>query len=139
MSKFNVKIRQRIFFMIIILLIIILINYSFGNKFSSNEYENISNKIIMNRLKSHSRFFDESSSSCNLIGQLDFDKMQHLDRIAQALEEFREKIKPIYPENYFHSRGIVLTLGDRQIPLTKVNLKMIERTKTRLPIQVGLK
>jgi len=139
MLKCNVKIRRYIFFTIIILFIIILINYNFEKKFSPIEYENISNTLIMGRLKSHSRFFDKSSPPCTLMGQLSFAQMQHLDKIAQVLKEFREQIKPTYPESQFHSRGIVLTVGVRQISLTKVNLKMIERTQTRLPIQVRLK
>jgi hypothetical protein len=139
MPRCCIKIRQCIFFTIIILFIIILIKNNFENKIFSGEYENISNKLIMERLKSHARFFDDSSSPCTLTRQLNRAQMQHMDKIVQVLTEFRQQIKPTYAEIQFHGRGIVLSVGIRQISLTKVNLKMIERTKTRLPVQVELK
>jgi hypothetical protein len=42
-----------------------------------------------------------------------------------------------YPDEYFHGRGIVLTVGPNQLDFAEVNLKMIERSGTRLGVQVN--
>ncbi len=107
------------------------------DKLNSTDYENISSNFIKHRLSTHARFFAESSSSChNAAGTASVEQQQHFDKIAQALDEFRQQSIPLYSDDNFHGRGIVLTVGPLQIYQCKVNLKMIERTQTRLPVQV---
>jgi hypothetical protein len=55
--------------------------------------------------------------------------------MSDSLQIFRKRIVP-YPNNHFYGRGIVLTAGTNQIKYAKVNLKMMELTGTKLPIQV---
>ena len=107
------------------------------NNRSRTDYKNISRKFIKNRLRTHARFFAESSSSCHKsTGTASVEQQQHFDKIAQALAEFRQQSIPSYSDDNFNGRGIVLSVGPLQIYQCKVNLKMIERTQTRLPVQV---
>jgi hypothetical protein len=57
------------------------------------------------------------------------------DIIAIKMPTLRIEMMP-YPNEYFHGRGIVLTTGRKQLKFARVNLKMIEITGTRLPVQV---
>ncbi|CAF1463033.1 unnamed protein product [Adineta ricciae] len=92
-------------------------------------------KLVSERLASHTDFYNSSPSVCNMSAPLTSEQRQNFDQIRQFLIESREKFKP-YPEDYFHGRGIVLTIGKFQIPYAKVNLKMIQFTGTVLPVQI---
>jgi len=117
---------------------IILIQYDIEDKTSSVKYQNITNHLINDRLRSHARFFDQSSS-CNTTETLTVEQQQYFDKISPFLDQFRQQAIPLYSENEFNGRGIVLTVGATQISPCKVNLKMIEYIETRLPVQVKLK
>ena len=122
---------------IIIVLIIVVTEYHSRQRIGSFENGSMLDKLIIDRLKSHSRFFDSSSSSCSSVEPLTPEQKHHMDKIGQALTDFRRQIKPSYAESQFHRRrGIVLSAGVKQLLLTKINLKMIESTRTRLPVQV---
>lgn len=140
MLNYNRNMQQCIFVLILILLLFfIFVQYNFSTNFGFLKYENTPSKFIMDRLKSHARYYNDSSSPCTLTGNVPVEQMEHLKECIEVLTKFREEIKPSYPERLFHGRGIVMSVGVRQISLTKVNLKMIERIKTSLPVQVELK
>ncbi len=126
------------FLLLISLLIstIILISPNRDEKLLSPKYENVSDNLINDRLRSHARFFNESFTSCNTTEILTAEQKEHFDKIAQVLAQFRQQTIPLYSENQFNGQGIVLTVGVPQISQCKVNLKMIEHTATRLPVQV---
>ncbi|CAF5101923.1 unnamed protein product, partial [Rotaria sp. Silwood1] len=54
--------------------------------------------------------------------------------ISKLLVRLRQQIVP-YQNEYFHGRGIVLTVGPSQLELARVNLKMIEHSGTQLNVQ----
>ncbi|CAF3350704.1 unnamed protein product [Rotaria sp. Silwood1] len=54
--------------------------------------------------------------------------------ISKLLVTLRQQIVP-YQNEYFHGRGIVLTVGPSQLELARVNLKMIEHSGTQLNVQ----
>ncbi|CAF4625962.1 unnamed protein product, partial [Rotaria sp. Silwood1] len=55
--------------------------------------------------------------------------------ISKLLVTLRQQIVP-YQNEYFHGRGIVLTVGPSQLELARVNLKMIEHSGTQLNVQI---
>jgi hypothetical protein len=72
---------------------------------------------------------------CNTTISLTDDEKNALDIIAIKMATLRTEIIP-YPNEYFHGRGIVLTTGKKQFKFARINLKMLEITGTRLPVQV---
>jgi hypothetical protein len=56
--------------------VIILIQHDIEDKTIPVKYENITNDLINDRLKSHARFFDESSSSCDTTETLTVEQKQ---------------------------------------------------------------
>jgi hypothetical protein len=65
------------------------------------------------------------------------DQKHDFRKMSDLLQAFRKQIVP-YPNDYFHGRGIVLTAGRNQMKFAKVNLKMIELTRTKLSVQVQM-
>ena len=92
-------------------------------------------ELINEHLLSYSQFYNSSSYECKRKsndGQLE----RKLNATARLLPTLGRNIAP-YPNDYFHGRGIVLTVGKYQLPFAKVNLEMIQHTRTRLPVQVS--
>jgi hypothetical protein len=89
-------------------------------------------KLINERLTSYSHTYD---NECNTTRSLNDDQVVAFGKISKKLATLRTQIIS-YPNEYFHGRGIVLTTGLGQLRFAKVNLKMIELTGTRLPVQV---
>jgi hypothetical protein len=81
--------------------------------------------------------YDNSPRECNITVPLNKERLDALSNISKLLISLRQQIVP-YPNEYFHGRGIVLTVGQNQLGLAKVNLKMIELSGTRLPVQVNI-
>jgi hypothetical protein len=121
------------------LLLIIFIQHDLEEKIVPSKHRGSTKDLINDRLKSHAQFFDELSFLCNAKDTLTVEQKQDFDKIAQVLNEFRQQPVPLYSENQFNGRGIVLTVGAREISRCKVNLKMVEYIETRLPVQVKLK
>ncbi|CAF4043862.1 unnamed protein product [Rotaria sordida] len=96
---------------------------------------NFKRQLFNERLSSYNLFYDNSLSSCNTTRSLSEDQQRHFHGISQLLQIFQQKIVP-YPNNHFYGRGIVLTVGPSQLKFAEVNLKMIELTATKLPIQI---
>ncbi|UJR25050.1 hypothetical protein I4U23_006410 [Adineta vaga] len=92
-------------------------------------------QLITEHLISYSQFYNKSSPECNTKESLNNPHEQHLNATSLILSQLREQIVP-YPNDYFHDRGIVLTVGEHQLSLVKVNLKMIEHSATQLPVQI---
>lgn len=134
--KYRGKFCQFILCINLFICVIILIYHDIEDKTISNQYENITHDLINNRLKTHARFFDESSSSCNTIETLTIDEKQNFDKIIQFITQFHQRNIPLYSDKQFNGRGIVLTVDRTQITQCKINLKMIEYIQTRLPVQV---
>jgi hypothetical protein len=79
--------------------------------------------------------YEESVDECNTTNPLTNGEKHAFDIISVKLVTLRNQMIS-YPNEYFHGRGIVLTTGQRQLKFAKVNLKMLELTGTRLPVQV---
>jgi len=94
-------------------------------------------KLFSERLSSYNVLYNDSFPVCNNTNLLDGDQKRDFLRMSELLQTFRKQIVP-YPNNYFYGRGIVLTAGPNQIKFAKVNLKMIELSRTKLPVQVRL-
>ena len=92
-------------------------------------------ELINERLKSHSNVYDKTEIGCLTNRSLSADEQINFDEISQSLIELRGEMVP-YPQNHFHGQGIVLTVGLVQMTYLRVNLKMMELTRTRLPVQV---
>ncbi len=94
-------------------------------------------ELINKRLTSYSQMYDNSSRECNTSRPLNDAQRDGFSAISELLISLRQQIIP-YPNNYFYGRGIVLTVGPAQLKFAKVNLKMIEFSGTRLPVQVNI-
>jgi hypothetical protein len=94
-------------------------------------------ELINERLTSYSRIYDNSLRECNTSEPLDDQRKNDFSAVSKLLISLRQQIVP-YPNEYFHGRGIVLTVGPSQLQLTRVNLRMIEFSGTRLPVQVNI-
>ena len=76
------------------------------------------------------------SDGCHVSEPLTDDQKDNFQKVSNELAKLRALIAP-YPNDYFHGRGIVLTVGLGQLKFAKVNLKMLQLSGTRLPIQVN--
>ena len=94
------------------------------------------NDLIHRHLASHSRMYGKASAQCETKTTLSADQEKTFSRISQVLVTLRQQMVP-YPAGHFRGRGIVLTVGTKQLQFAKVNLKMIEHTATRLPVEVS--
>ena len=91
--------------------------------------------LVIERMATHRRFYDGSPTGCNTNPALTSELQQNFESITQFLIESRQTIIP-YAKDYFVGKGIVLTVGRSQIFLAKINVKLMELTGTRLPVQV---
>ncbi len=94
-------------------------------------------ELINERSTSYSRIYDNSLRECNISEPLDIERKDAFFAISKFLNSFRQQMVP-YPNEYFHGRGIVLTVGPSQLTFARANLKMIEFSGTRLPVQVNI-
>ncbi len=127
-------------------LIIIYTSINFGNNFNpppaisllTLRWMNASlrDELVNERLASYSQLYDNSSNGCNKTNQLNEEQEEIFSDMSQLLIRLRQQMIP-YPDEYFHGRGIVLTVGPNQLDFAEVNLKMIERSGTRLGVQVN--
>lgn len=97
--------------------------------------EKFRRKLIKEHLKSYSTIYDDKRNICKDKNDLDADKKSEFAQISQIFQEIRRQV-PEYPKSHFFGRGIVLTGGSVQFSFMKINLKMIQLTSTRLPIEV---
>ncbi len=93
-------------------------------------------QLFNERLTSYNLRYTNFLPVCNKTNTLNESEKHAYQTMSQLLQTFRTQIKP-YPNDYFNGRGIVLTAGRNQLKFAKVNLKMIELTKTKLSVQVG--
>jgi hypothetical protein len=94
-------------------------------------------ELFNERLTSYNLRYNNFLPICNKKNTLNESEKHAYQTMSQLLQTFRTQIKP-YPNDYFNGRGIVLTVGHSQLKYAKVNLKMMELTKTKLSVQVGL-
>ncbi|CAF3720196.1 unnamed protein product [Rotaria sordida] len=92
-------------------------------------------ELIDEHLASYSLMYNNESRVCNRERPLNRAQERDFSAISKLLITLREQIVP-YPNEYFHGRGIVLTVGQHQLKFAKVNLKMIEHSGTQLDIQI---
>ena len=92
-------------------------------------------QLFNERLSSYNQVYNDSLPVCNTTNLLTDNQKHDFQKMSELLQTFRKQIVS-YPNEYFYNRGIVLTAGPRQIKFAKVNLKMIELTGTKLPVQV---
>lgn len=81
-------------------------------------------KLIEQYLKNHFETYASSVQRCNETRQF----------LSDMLKLHEQMIS--YPNEYFYGRGIVLTVRIFQLKFTKINLKMMELSNTRLPVEV---
>jgi hypothetical protein len=93
-------------------------------------------ELVNERLASYSQLYDNSSNGCNKTNRLNKRQEKIFSKMSQLLIRLRKQMIS-YPDEYFHGRGIVLTVGPNQLDFAEVNLKMIERSGTRLGVQVN--
>jgi hypothetical protein len=146
MTMFFIRCSKRRFFYIIISLIsfaIIKSNYrsllsiSFEDPilFPDPNHTHFIQQLFEERLASYYLRYDHLLPVCNTTNTLTDQQKDDFHKMSDLLRTFRKQIVS-YPVDYFNGRGIVLTAGNQQIKFTRVNLKMIEITQTKLPVQV---
>ena len=91
--------------------------------------------MLLFHIREGSKFSNGLQVQTIQTGDLDDKQSKLLSAIPKLLVELRKQMVP-YPNEYFYGRGIVLTVGIFQLSFAKVNLKMIELSNTRLPIEV---
>ncbi|CAF3928778.1 unnamed protein product [Rotaria sordida] len=79
--------------------------------------------------------YDNASRTYNITRSLNKEQEHDFPTISKLLITLRQQIVP-YPNEYFHGRGIVLTVGPHQLALARANLKMIEHSNTQLHVQI---
>ncbi|CAF1119506.1 unnamed protein product [Rotaria sp. Silwood1] len=94
-------------------------------------------ELINEHLASYSRMYDSASRGCNTTRSLNKEQEQNFPIISKLLITLSQQIVP-YPNEYFHGRGIVLTVGPLQLTLARVNLRMIEHSGSQLNVQVNI-
>jgi hypothetical protein len=145
---FFIRYPKRIFFYIIISLIsfvIIKVNYLslLSSVFETeivlpnSNHTSFIQQLFKERLVSYKLRYDHSLPVCNKTNTLNDNQKHDFRKMSDLLQAFRKQIVS-YPTEYFNGHGIVLTAGYNQIKFARVNLKMIELTKTKLPVQVRL-
>lgn len=93
-------------------------------------------QLFKQRLLSYNLVYNSPNSVCNYNkSSLNESQTDLFNKIPLLLQLYRRHI-PRYPKDYFQSRGIVLTVGRQQIKYAKINLKLMELTGTKLPIEV---
>ena len=108
----------------------------FNLKHSFSINSSFRNELIQQRLRSYFSVYENSSHECDLSRPLNAEQNHSFAIVLKTLDSLRQKIVP-YPNEYFQGRGIVLTIGSRQVQHAKANLKMIQLSNTRLPVQVN--
>ena len=86
-------------------------------------------------LSSYEQFYNDSGKACKSNEPLTEEQTDAFNTISTKLLTLRTELIE-YPAEYFHGRGIVLTAGKRQLKFAKINLRMLEVSGTRLPVQV---
>ena len=94
-------------------------------------------ELISQCLLNHRRLYENSSSICETARAKDDEQNRNFNDVLKSLNSLRQQIVP-YPNDYFHGRGVVLTVGQSQLPFARVNLKMLEFSGTQLPVQVNI-
>ena len=94
-------------------------------------------ELISQCLFNHRRLYENSSSICETARAKDDEQNRNFNDVLKSLNSLRQQIVP-YPNDYFHGRGVVLTVGQSQLPFARVNLKMLEFSGTQLPVQVNI-
>jgi hypothetical protein len=95
-------------------------------------------QLFHERLSSYNLLYNDSLPVCDKTNSLNNSQIYDFHRMSELLQTFRKQIIP-YPNNSFSGRGIVLTAGLSQFRYAKLNLKMIEFTGTKLPVEVRLR
>ncbi|CAF4501389.1 unnamed protein product, partial [Rotaria sp. Silwood2] len=115
-------------------------NHFFPSLFVDSSVLQLSNalfrdELINEHLASYSRMYDNAPSKCNTTSSLNTQGEHHFLPISKLLITLRQQMI-LYPNEYFHGLGIVLSVGHYQLPLARVNLKMIEHSGTKLHVQI---
>lgn len=93
-------------------------------------------QLFDKRLVSYNLQYPDFFPVCNETGKPLNDRKNHsMQKILELLQTYPKQIIP-YPTDYFHGRGIVLTTGTKELKYARVNLKMLELSGTKLPVQV---
>jgi hypothetical protein len=97
--------------------------------------KHIFDETIQHLLFTHDRVYNNPSAYCGRGGKLNPKDNQTLNGVARLLPQLRTQLVQ-YPHEYFKDRGIVLTVGPNQMPHTRFNLRIIEWSRTKLPVEV---
>lgn len=139
--------KRKLFYIIISLISFIIIKFNYLSLLSSffeaqivipnPNHTYFKQQLFKERLASYNRRYDDSLPVCNKTNTLTDDQKHDFRKMSDLLQAFRKQIIS-YPTDYFHGRGIVLTAGLNQMKFARVNLKMIELTRTKLSVQVQM-
>lgn len=88
-------------------------------------------------LHSYEQFYADSGKACQRNESLTEEQISAFDNISAKLPVLRTELIE-YPAEYFHGRGIVLSAGRKQLKFARINLRILEASGTRLPVQVIL-
>ncbi len=137
--RYRLRFRRIIVLINLFICLFIFIHFGNDNVTARRKYKTITKDLINERLRSHARFFDQSSSFCNTTESLIVEQKQYYDKMTLILPQLRQQTIPSYPEDQFNGRGIVFTVDAGQVSQYMINLKMIEYIQTHLPVQVNFK
>ena len=103
---------------------------------SPTDLIHLKRQLFDERLVSYNLQYPDFFPVCNKTGKpLNDRKNRSMQKIFELLQTYPKQIIP-YPTDYFHGRGIVLTTGAKELKYARVNLKMLELSGTKLPVQV---
>ena len=137
--RYRLRLRRVFFFINFFVCLFVFIHFDFNNTTNRRKYKSITKDLINERLRSHTRFFKESSSFCNTTESLTIEQKHYYEKVIPILPQLRQQSIPSYPNDQFNGRGIVLTVDAAQVSHYMFNLKMIEYIQTHLPVQVNFK
>jgi hypothetical protein len=96
---------------------------------------NIFDKAVRRLLDTHDRIYNNRSATCQLDDELTPEENQTLNDAGRLIPQLKNRLVQ-YPHEYFKGRGIVLTVGPKQILHTRFNLRIIEWSRTKLPVEI---
>jgi hypothetical protein len=111
-------------------------NNSFSLSVDNPSNLSFKNQLINQRLKTYSLMYENLLRECDTSSSLTSKQNESFLGISKALDLLRQEIVP-YPNEYFHDRGIVLTVAVKDLKLARANLRMLQVSNTRLPVQVN--
>ena len=126
--------------LVIVLLIVIkfeIFKYYFFPSNNNPVASDFLNAIADQRFATYSKRYESGNFKCSFNNSKNNTEDEAvLKTIADRLKSSSKLIVP-FPLKHYSGRGIVFTIGSAQIKYAKVNLKMIEFSSSKLPVEVN--